>query len=107
VAPSPVRAPPPPGRKPPSAARTYSPESDSSVLPSTAPRLPPPNRQPPLASANGNRPLARRKIPSPPPNAGVHTFPVTGFPSPRYFKNTSKIYKSGRQRGSNFDLSNL
>ena len=135
-APSPARtAPAPPGRKPPSAAiaaaytdsaaRTYPPEPDSpGVSPRAISHLPPPSRRLPSASTNGDRLPARRKskhafifvppsftnfhlVPSPPPNAGVHIFPVTGFPTPPDFKGIGKIYKSGSQRGSNFNLSNL
>lgn len=47
------------------------------------------------------------QVPSPPPNAGVHTFPVTDFPPPREFKGTPKVYISGSQHGNNFDLDNL
>ena len=70
VAPSPVRtAPAPPGRKQPSAAiaaayvdsaaRTYSPEPDSSNVRAIS-HFPPPSRRP-LASTNGDKLLARRK----------------------------------------------
>ncbi|KAI0732908.1 hypothetical protein C8Q72DRAFT_815417 [Fomitopsis betulina] len=51
--------------------------------------------------------IGRRKIPSPPPLAGSHTFPVTGFPPPRPFHSSIKRYGGGRQKGSEFDLNLL
>lgn len=46
-------------------------------------------------------------VPSPPPNAGAHVFPVTDFPPPRGFVETPRVYSSGNGQGSNFDLGNL
>ncbi|KAF8205022.1 hypothetical protein BJ912DRAFT_940024 [Pholiota molesta] len=83
--------------------------SRSSTPPTSSPLSPPPPRRPPpVGQSNGSRPPApRRKIPSPPPNAGVHMFPVTDFPPPREFRGTPKVYISGSQHGNNFDLDNL
>ncbi|KAJ7179097.1 hypothetical protein C8R46DRAFT_1187538 [Mycena filopes] len=56
---------------------------------------------------NARPPAPRRKIPSPPPNAGPHTFPVTDFPPPRPFQQASRQYPTGRAKGSDFDLGAL
>ncbi|KAI6151886.1 hypothetical protein BKA82DRAFT_4104486 [Pisolithus tinctorius] len=101
-------APPPPG---PSPARA----SLAQTL-TSAPHRPrvvsgPPKTEPRTSVhgvVNGNRqPPPTRRIPSPPPTAGGHTFPVDGFPTPRPFVPGAKSYGGGRQRGSDFDLSNL
>ncbi|KAF7352757.1 hypothetical protein MVEN_01242000 [Mycena venus] len=86
--------------------------------PGRASLAPPPVRQrtvsagsqPPVNGSNGinGRPAPpRRKIPSPPPNAGPHTFPVSDFPPPRPFQQAVRQYPSGRSRGSDFDLGTL
>ena len=46
-------------------------------------------------------------VPSPPPNAGSHVFPVQDFPPPRDFQDIPKVYSSGSRQGSNFDLDNI
>ena len=46
-------------------------------------------------------------VPSPPPNAGSHTFPIGDFPPPRRFSPGNRQYPSGRQHGSDFDLGAL
>ncbi|KAF8165300.1 hypothetical protein B0H34DRAFT_688639 [Crassisporium funariophilum] len=129
--PPPSRKPPPAAPAPPprvraaseaeSSGQNYSPEpaipsrfSSPSVPPrarsppSGSPLAPPSRRAPTVKAQNGDRqPAPRRKIPSPPPTAGVHTFPVTDFPPPREFKPSPRIYNSGSQQGSTFDLGNL
>ena len=47
-------------------------------------------------------------VPEPAPASGPHTFPTKDmFPPPRPFVKGAKLYASGSQRGSHFDLSLL
>ncbi|KAH9943443.1 uncharacterized protein BXZ73DRAFT_97483 [Epithele typhae] len=51
----------------------------------------PPSRSNLAPQMNGNG-AAGRKIPTPPPNVGPHTFVVDGFPPPRPFVPSVKQY---------------
>ncbi|KAI6119304.1 hypothetical protein EDD16DRAFT_1581448 [Pisolithus croceorrhizus] len=54
-----------------------------------------------------SEPRSSVHVPSPPPTAGGHTFPVNNFPPPPPFVPSKKSYGGGRQHGSDFDPSNL
>ncbi|CAK5275629.1 unnamed protein product [Mycena citricolor] len=120
--PPPVRSPPaptPPPRKltpsaptPPVRARALS-VTEPDESPSAGRLAPPPSRTRTVSAGatngvnNARPPPPRRKIPSPPPTVGSHTFPVSDFPPPRPFGTQTHQYPSGRSRGSDFDLDSL